>query len=244
MIKNIILSIFSTVCLNLIIKQFNPYLKKLLIGTDFVIYPITFQNVMWVFFFFSIFEILEFKKLNIKFNSFFFKKYLPEEIEAIINEENMGDIFKSSNKDKNEKMGHLPRLIFEVISQFRVNKNVDLAHQTLNGQTDIILNDLELKYSKLKYISWLIPTLGFMGTVLGISLTVSSLNEMNPSDPKLISVMAENLATAFNTTLLALGHSAIIMYLTQSVQGREEEILNKSIDYISKNLLNRLIHEK
>jgi biopolymer transport protein ExbB/TolQ len=68
------------------------------------------------------------------------------------------------------------------------------------------------------YLVWVIPTLGFIGTVVGISL---ALMEVNPEAPNLRQLTA-SLGISFYTTLVALGQSAILVLLMSGVQTREE----------------------
>ena len=92
----------------------------------------------------------------------------------------------------------------------------------------------------VRYLSWLLPTLGFIGTVYGIAITLAVAGNANPEDPALLGNLTRSLAVAFNTTLLALLQSAFIVFLMHLTQGREEQALNTSGQYCLNNLINRL----
>ena len=57
-------------------------------------------------------------------------------------------------------------------------------------------------------------------------------------------VLTTKLGVAFNTTLLALVMSAILVFFMHLAQGREESALNNTGQYCMDNLINRLYEEK
>ena len=42
-----------------------------------------------------------------------------------------------------------------------------------NASLELFEHEVELRYNTLRYIVWLIPTLGFIGTAVGIALALS-----------------------------------------------------------------------
>ena len=93
----------------------------------------------------------------------------------------------------------------------------------------------------LRYLVWLIPTLGFIGTVVGIALALdyAGSNE-DPQNPDLLAEITGRLGVAFYTTLLALIQSALLVFALHIVQQKEEMALNLSGQYCLDNLINRL----
>jgi biopolymer transport protein ExbB/TolQ len=71
---------------------------------------------------------------------------------------------------------------------------------------------LDSEQSMIRYIAWAIPALGFIGTVRGIGL---ALNEAHRAVEGDIAGVTENLGTAFNSTLIALLISIVVMFLVQ-----------------------------
>ena len=70
------------------------------------------------------------------------------------------------------------------------------------------------------------PTLGFIGTVVGIALALREAGNMpNLSQADALGgwmkSLTGSLALAFNTTLLALALSAVLVFLTHLAQGRD-----------------------
>ena len=95
----------------------------------------------------------------------------------------------------------------------------------------------------VRYVVWAIPTLGFIGTVIGISLALAFAGQADLQDPLLLAELTKRLAVAFNTTLLALVMSAILVLIQHLVQAFEEQALNAAGQYCLDNLINRLYVE-
>jgi len=224
------------------ISRFLPkFAKDIIIGMNDPLYPFSFQNIMWLIFGLSVIYILKRREENIIFGKFLDKKYLPENFEDIISDKTVSSIVIKSKKDTSKDMAYLPKLILQVSSQYQANKSIGSVSTILSQQLDLFFHQIELRYTRLKYLSWLIPTIGFMGTVYGISLTVSQVGASEISDPSLLKTMAGSLAVAFNTTLLALFQSAILHFYINKLESMDEEILNNSGEYVLTNFVNRLI---
>ena len=97
-----------------------------------------------------------------------------------------------------------------------------------------------MHYSMLRYLVWFIPTLGFIGTVIGIAFTLNYAATMDSQDPTLLAGISKQLGVAFYTTLLALIQSAFLVFVQHVAQDRDEMSLNRSGQYTLDNLINRL----
>src|SRR5207237_1221128 len=77
-------------------------------------------------------------------------------------------------------------------------------------RSSLIYNDsiaLEGSYSLIRFITWAMPILGFLGTVLGITQSISGVTPEKLE--KDLSQVTDGLALAFDTTALALGLTMI-----------------------------------
>ena len=99
----------------------------------------------------------------------------------------------------------------------------------LNTQSDIDANRSGTSYSIVKVFLWAIPILGFIGTVIGLSVAVGSLAMGDTSDPEAlkasINSLTDGLSTAFDTTLLGLILSILMSFPLAAVQKKEDETL-------------------
>lgn len=95
----------------------------------------------------------------------------------------------------------------------------------------------ENSYSLIRFITWAIPILGFLGTVLGITKAISGVNpEVLEHD---LSSVTDGLAFAFNATALALALTMVIMFFTFLTERVEQGTLESIETYIDHNLAHR-----
>jgi len=108
------------------------------------------------------------------------------------------------------------------------------------------LDVVDSSYSLLRVFVWSIPILGFIGTVLGIGASVSGFSNSVASAADLdvmknsIGSVTTGLGVAFDTTLLALVMSIIVMFPMSWLQKTEEDYLARSDDYCDEHLIYRL----
>lgn len=112
--------------------------------------------------------------------------------------------------------------------------------QDTNALSDYFKLRSELEYAEMetglsvvKYINWLIPTLGFIGTVLGIGFGIagfaSIIEEAQNFDQirKFLPQVTSSLGVAFDTTFLALIFSVIGMFLTSFISRKYSQLLEE-----------------
>ena len=110
------------------------------------------------------------------------------------------------------------------------------------GDTDDFLQLMWRKsadfYVVPRYINWAIPILGFIGTVLGISLAAAGIQNIIGSRGGLADLSTElgqaiaPLGIAFDTTLIALSLSVFLMLLQTALQRWEDDILAEYESYV------------
>ena len=71
----------------------------------------------------------------------------------------------------------------------------------------------------MRYIAWAIPAIGFIGTVRGIGDALSEAHKAVKGD---VSGVTEGLGIAFNSTLVALLLSIVLMFLLHQLQLAQE----------------------
>ena len=114
----------------------------------------------------------------------------------------------------------------------------------LNTQSDIDANRSSSSYSIIKVFLWAIPILGFIGTVIGLSVAVGSLAMGDTPDPEAlkasINSLTDGLSTAFDTTLLGLILSILMSFPLAAVQKKEDETLTMIDAFCVEKLLPKL----
>jgi flagellar motor component MotA len=94
----------------------------------------------------------------------------------------------------------------------------------------------ENQYLLINFLAWAIPTLGFIGTILGIiGAMTNAANIVQASDPGeqavAIRTVGTYLGSAFYTTLIGLIWSFIARLLITSVRKREAELFELLEDH-------------
>ncbi len=209
-------------------------LGEILLDRNLSSYPFTIQNLMHIVFFLGLGELfIRWKTARSEMN-FVQKGLLPEDEATVLQTHDLGPIRKNLKGSFDGENGFLPSLIDLCILQFQASRSVDQTVSVLNSSLELIAHKVDLRYQVLRYISWAIPTFGFIGTVFGISGALQKL------DPEKLKPALGLLATAFNTTLIALILSAILVFIIHMVQKLEERSVNLAGNYCLRNLINRL----
>ncbi|MBZ2163566.1 MotA/TolQ/ExbB proton channel family protein [Alteromonas stellipolaris] len=212
-------------------------------------FPATLQNLMWLMFFIGLGEMWVRHNRSAKELEQLKLYILPEEDDVMLRAKDLVPIYTGICERKVAQHFFVQRLTKRVILQFQGSNSADQANSLMNSSLELMQHEIELKFNMLRYLVWLIPTLGFIGTVVGIALALSSAADMpDVSDTDAIrewlGLLTTDLGLAFNTTLVALIMSAILVFLLHIVQAREEMALNNAGQYCMDNLINRLYENK
>ena len=204
-------------------------------------YPYSVQNVMWIVFFVGFGELLvRFQEARIERRELD-HRYLPEDDTTVLVKHELARIYKNVSLADGGDRRFLPHLIKRIIAVFQTTDSVENASAVLNSSIELRSQDIELNYSMIRYVMWVIPTLGFVGTVIGIALALNYAGQPGKSqDPALLSELTLRLAVAFNTTMLALMMSAVLVLIMHIVQAFEERVVTRCGHYCLDNLVNRL----
>lgn len=185
-------------------------------GYPFV-YPFTIQNLMHLFFAAGLGELYLRWQVARRESGFLREGLLPEDYETVLQSHNLPAIRQRVAGRSDGEHGFLPGLVELCILQFQASRSVDQTVSVLNSALGLLSERVELRY-----IVWVIPTIGFIGTVLGISLSLTQLDATHPD----LSRVTAALGMAFYTTLVALVESALLVLLFHLVQTREEQAVN------------------
>ncbi len=207
-------------------------------------YPFTVQNVMWLVFALGVGELIVRGREAAAERAQLRAGYLPEDETTILQAPELRRIYAVAREatlpGAPGRDRFLPRLIQRVVTQYQTNRSLDQANAILTSSLELGLHEIDLRYSMIRYVVWVIPTLGFLGTVMGISLALAYAGAVDLQDPNLLKGLTEQLAVAFDTTLLALVMSAALVLVQHVVQAYDERALNRAGQYCLDNLINRL----
>jgi biopolymer transport protein ExbB/TolQ len=136
--------------------------------------------------------------------------------------------------------------IDRALDRFRMRSNSQDVVDQLTSQSQLDANAVESSYTMIRVFIWAIPLLGFIGTVVGISAAVAGFSDSVASAVDLdvmkhsIGTVTTGLGVAFDTTLLALVMSILIMFPTSSLQKAEEDFLGRVDAYCDERLGRRV----
>jgi biopolymer transport protein ExbB/TolQ len=131
----------------------------------------------------------------------------------------------------------LPRALLHGLQRFGATRNVQDAS---SASHTLILSEaerLEAELSMVRYLLWAIPSIGFIGTVRGIGDALAVANKAVSGD---ISAVTESLGVAFNSTLIALLISILLMFLVHQLQLVQERLAFETEDYLDEQLIRHL----
>ncbi len=136
----------------------------------------------------------------------------------------------------------LSNLIRLALNRFGVSRSPQDASDTVRTQAEVELGRMASSMATVHYLAWAIPALGFVGTVRGIGMALTIVPKVEADGAAMIdtSPLTHSLAVAFDTTLVALLLSLVLMFFLHSVQRDEEALVLDSQQYCLEHLINRL----
>ena len=132
------------------------------------------------------------------------------------------------------------------LEHFRVRKSAPDTATMLASQSELDASSVDSSYTMFHVFIWAIPILGFLGTVIGVSTAVGSFTGTleGSSDIGALKVALKGitggLATAFDTTLVALAMAMILTFPVSGLQKFEGDLVGQVDEYTNENLLRRL----
>ncbi|MGO1119208.1 MotA/TolQ/ExbB proton channel family protein [Rhodovibrionaceae bacterium A322] len=142
-----------------------------------------------------------------------------------------------------DKMQQTPlvRTLMASIRRYLITSNVQDTSDAIESNVNVLSLKHDSENSMIRYVIWAIPSIGFIGTVRGIGEALAQANEALEGD---ITGMTESLGLAFNSTLVALLISIVLMLLFHQLQRLQDDQIIKTQDYCEDFLLNRISVEE
>ncbi len=142
---------------------------------------------------------------------------------------------ESLSNDKQKML--LPRTLLIALKRFNATASVAAVATAIKNICDSEADRLDSELAMIRYISWAIPSIGFIGTVRGIGEALGQAHKAVEGD---IIGVTNSLGVAFNSTFIALVISIFIMFFTHQLQLLQERLVQNTQDYCDENLLNHL----
>lgn len=131
----------------------------------------------------------------------------------------------------------LPRALRSALSRYGSNAPIQDVSTVVRDICDTEADRLDSELSMVRYITWAIPSIGFIGTVRGIGAALGNAHEAVAGN---IAAVTASLGVAFNSTFVALLISIVIMFLTHQLTLMQERMVLEAQDYCDHNLIRHL----
>jgi biopolymer transport protein ExbB/TolQ len=131
----------------------------------------------------------------------------------------------------------LPRALLVALYRFGATRNVQDVSDAARGVCEAEADRLDSELSMLRYVAWAIPAIGFIGTVRGIGDALGEAHKAVTGD---VSGVTAGLGTAFNSTLIALLISIVLMFLLHQLQLAQERLVLDSETYLDQYLIRHM----
>jgi len=131
----------------------------------------------------------------------------------------------------------LPRVLRSALSRYGASSSIQEVSTVIRETCEAEADRMDSELSMVRYITWAIPSIGFIGTVRGIGSALGNAHEAVAGD---IAAVTASLGVAFNSTFVALLISIVIMFLTHQITLLQERMVIESQDYAEHNLVRHL----
>ena len=123
------------------------------------------------------------------------------------------------------------------IQRFKNTASVQHASDAISSSTESLAMQLEAGNSMIRYCIWAIPSIGFVGTVRGIGEALARAEQAVSGD---ISGMVDKLGVAFNSTLVSLLVSLVLMFFMHLLNNRQDQMVINTQASCERHLLSHL----
>ena len=128
----------------------------------------------------------------------------------------------------------LPRALLNALRRFSSTRSIQDVSTSTHTICESEADRLESELSMIRYISWAIPSIGFIGTVRGIGEALAQADKAVQGD---ITGVTQSLGVAFNSTFIALLISIFLMFLVHQLQLLQERLVFDSENYCNDKLI-------
>ena len=134
-----------------------------------------------------------------------------------------------SEAEASVRKTHLATRILDILESIRRTGSADHVDEELKYLAESDANRTYDSYALVRIIVWATPMLGFLGTVIGITLALGNLSPealVNTPEQAMEGLLG-GLAIAFDTTALAITLAIILMFAQYQVTQFETQLLNE-----------------
>ena len=197
------------------------------------------QAMIYAVFFYSIFELYEKKMLITAEFGGFDQHLLPERDQLVLSPDEVADIKLTIIQLESEgKKFLVNNFIKKACTQYRNDKSISDTLQVFNAQVDNSKDELEGKLEIVRYLLGAIISLGFIGTLIGLSSSIGMAHLAKTAEG--MPEITRNLNIAFDTTLVALLIGLVLNFFYHRYLEYIDTFYARTKSYIIDNLISRI----
>ena len=197
------------------------------------------QVLIYGVFFYSLFELLEKRKhLTKQYKAFRFG-LLPEQDQLVLTPEEVAQIkLNTINLEKTGQVTMVGDFIKKACTQYRNEQNVGETLQVFNTQVNNSKEEMEGGLEIIRYLLGAIISLGFIGTLLGLSSSIGMAHLAKTAEG--MPEITRSLNLAFDTTLVALLAGLVLNFFYHRYLKEMDTFYSRSKSYVINNLISRI----
>jgi len=132
----------------------------------------------------------------------------------------------------------LPRSILAALHRFESTRNIQDVSTAVHTICSTEQDRMDSELSMIRYIAWAIPSIGFIGTVRGIGQALGKAHAAQKGGD--IGPVTESLGVAFNSTLIALFISIVLMFVVHQLQRSQDRLALDAEQYCDLHLIRHM----
>ena len=197
------------------------------------------QAMIYAVFFYSIFELIEKRKRLQKEYVAFNYGLLPEQDQLVLNPEEVAQIkLQTIHLEKSGQVSMVGDFIKKACTQYRNEQNVGETLQVFNTQVNNSKEEMEGDMEIIRYLLGAIISLGFIGTLLGLSSSIGMAHLAKTTEG--MPIITKSLNLAFDTTLVALMVGLVLNFFYHRYLKEMDTFYSRSKAYVINNLISRI----
>jgi hypothetical protein len=131
----------------------------------------------------------------------------------------------------------LPRALYAALERFGATRSVTDASMAARNVCQMEADRMDTELSMTRFVAWAIPAIGFVGTVRGIGDSLQQAHKAIEGD---VTGVTAGLGISFNSTLIALSLSILVMFVLHQLQLVQERMVLDTEAFVDDRLLRHL----
>lgn len=165
---------------------------------------------------------------------------LPIDNDTVISKSEVSNISNQINHmERHGQNSLLASIVKKVCFQYTASQSINDTLQLIDTKIQTSKQESEGQLEIVRYVLFAISSLGFVGTVIGLSEAIGRSSEAHT--PEGIASITQFFHLAFDTTLVALVLNLILNYVYHLHLEHLESFYSKSKTYIVDNLICRIV---